>query len=511
MLERLLARAGEVSAPPVWLVHGDLVLAEPAAARLAAGIAAVAARAVESHRHPPTLLPLLADLRTYSLFGGGKVLLVVDSAVLADRAAAGELVADAREALPLEPGRPLGPRERQSASRLLQALRLFDIDPAAGPADEAVGRLPAWVVEGRAGEGAKPGRRAAKKPETELRRGLADLLEAARREGLQGWGESELAELVAVVQGGLPPGHALVLAERAVAEDHPLVRLLEERGAVARVGTVEAARDGSWEGLDLLAEELSRETGATIARDALAELARRTLRQESGWKKEGRGAGADSTARFAGEYRKLAQLAQAESGGPAAPGAPAARGVPRIERALVADVVQDRGEEDVWQVLDSIGAGRGAEALARLDRLLGAADDPVNARLAFFSLFASFCRQLTAVRGMMRLARVPAGETHYPRFRDRHAPPLQGAIPGGGKNPLAGLHPYRLHRAYLAASRLPEPLLARLPAAVLETELQLKGESGEAEVALARLVAHVATGGGQVGGRREEEKRRRFR
>jgi len=287
---------------------------------------------------------------------------------------------------------------------------------------------------------------------------------------------------VAVVQGGLPPGHTLVLAERLVASRHPLARLLAERGTATGVGEVEAARDGAWEGVDLLTAELARQTGVAIERDAMGELARRTLRKESGWRREERGVDADSTARFAGEYRKLAELARGS-------------GAPRIERRLVEEAVADRGEEDVWQVLDAAGAGRAGEALERLRRLLAAAEDPQATRLAFFSLFASFCRQLTAVSGMMRLARVPGGETHYHRFRDRHAPALQGELPAGGRNPLAGLHPFRLHRAYLAASRLPAPLLARLPAEVLETELQMKGESGEADVALARLVAHVASAG----------------
>ena len=187
---------------------------------------------------------------------------------------------------------------------------------------------------------------------------------------------------------------------------------------------------------------------------------------------------ADSTARFAGEYRKLANLAQ---GG--------------IDRRLVEQAVEDRGEEDVWQLLDAIAAGRGGEALDRLQRLLNAADDPLAARLTFFSLLSSFCRQLVAVRGMMRVARVPAGEANYGRFKNSHAPALQAEIPTGGKNPLAGLHPFRLHRAYLAACRLPEPFLARLPADLLETELQLKGESGEADVALARLVARLSQAG----------------
>lgn len=61
-----------------------------------------------------------------------------------------------------------------------------------------------------------------------------------------------------------------------------------------------------------------------------------------------------------------------------------------------------------------------------------------------------------------------------------------------GKNPIASLHPFCLHRVYLAASRLPEAMLNRLPADVLETEMALKGESAEADTALAGLVARLA-------------------
>lgn len=480
-VEKFLQQLGR-SRPQICLVHGDLVLAEPAGVRAAEVLAeaqGLPKSGVETHRRPSSLAPILQDLRTYSLFGGAKVLLALDTAVLADRNAAAGLIDEAAEVLPLPsfagPNPALGPRERQAASRLLQALHLFDTD--------VLSDLPAWAFEGdRRGRG---GRARGKKQVEELRASLAPLLEAAVREGIQGIGEGDLAELTDAVRGGLPEGHALVLAERSVAADHPLVRLLEERGAVLAVGSVEAER-GGFQGLDPVAEELERQTGVAIASDALAELARRTLRQEGEGRNRagvrGGGIDADSTARLAGEYRKLANLAQGA-------------GEKRIARRLVEQNVEDRGEEDVWQLLDAIATGRAAEALDRLRRLLTSSEDPLAARLTFFSLFASFCRQLTAIRGMMRAARVPAGESNFGRFRDRLAPSLQGELPGGGKNPLAGIHPFRLHRAYLAASRLPEPMLARLPADVLETELQLKGESGEADAALADLVARVATAG----------------
>ena len=512
-VDKLLADLARGPGSPVYLVHGDLVLAEPAAERVAAALAAAAGCSVETHRHPPGLTTLLADLRTFSLFAAGKVVLAVDTAVLADRDAAGDLIDAAAEVAPRysdasadakagEAGdASLPPRDRQAASHLLQALRLFDLDPYAGTPEEALGQLPAWALEG--GRSAK--RKRGKRQVEDLRAGLAGLLAAARRAEIAGIGSGDLPELAAAVREGLPPGHALVLAERAVAAGHPVVAALEERGAVVQVGELEAGRGGAWEGLDLLAAELERQTGVAIARDALAELARRTLRQEDSRGKKGGGsfgggggADADSSARFAGEYRKLADLAQGQARGQAAGQGPGQTEV-RIEKRLVEQAVEDRGEEDVWQLLDAVAQGRTHEALDRLERLIGGAEDPGNARLGFFSLFASYCRQLTALRGLMRVARVPAGEGNFARFKDRLAPALQGEIPGlpeGAKNPLAGLHPFRLHRAYLAASRMPERLLARLPSDVLEAELRLKGESGEADAALALLVTRVAAAAG---------------
>jgi hypothetical protein len=483
-----LGQGGDSS--QVFLVHGDLVLAEPAALQIAEALAARYGGGVESYRRPLSLAPLLQDLRTFSLFGSAKVLLAIDTAALADRSAAADLVDDAEDALPLASaageGRApaLSARERQAASRLMQALRLFEIEAGRGPAEQALAQLPAWVLEGgKSARRSRGGRGRGKRQVEELRAGLAALLDAALREEITGHSEGDLADLADAITGGLPAGHALVLAERDVAPGHPLAHLLAERGAVAPVGEVEADR-GGWQGVDLLAAELERQTGAGISREALAELARRTLRKPGDRPAGGRGAEAhgsvtaDSTARLAGEYRKLAHLARAAGGG-------------RIELRMVEESVEDRGEEDVWKLLDAIGAGQGGEAMNRLQRLLGGADDPLAARLAFFGLLATFCRRLTAIRGMMRLAGVPGGEANYNRFTARLAPALQGELPGG-KNPLAGVNPWALYRAYLAASRLPEAVAARLPWDVLETELQLKGESGEADAALARLVVHLS-------------------
>jgi len=394
------------------------------------------------------------------------VALVVDSAVLADRESASFLVADALDAAPPGPG-SLSPAQREASGRLLQALHLFGLDPAGGVAEDVLGQLPDWALAGRKGG------RVGKKQAEERRAQLATLLQAAVAEGLRGLGEESLTRLGDALRRGLPSGHALVLVERSIASGHPLVDAARERGSLLETGRVVAERRGGWQGLDELALQLERETGVGAHRDAIEALAERTLRQEQGRETEARG---DSTARFAGEYRKLAELASGS----------------RIERSLVESHVEDRGEEDVWVILDAVGEGKIGAALDRVDRMIAGADDADRAWFGFFSLLASFCRQLVAVRGLVDRLGLPPRERSYPRFKDRLAPALGEALPEGLPNPLGRLHPFRLHRAYLAAGRLAPRTVARLPWRVLETERALKGESAEPRAALARLLAELA-------------------
>lgn len=472
-LDGLLKAIAGGETRPVYVVSGDLVVAEPQAEKLAGALAEKSGCAVETRRRPAGLGEILQNLRTFSLFDAAKVVLVVDSAVFADRKAAGELIDQAEQALPVDG--ELGVAGREGASRLLQALRLFGIDAAADPA-EALGSLPKWALEGGTTRRKKNRKRTAKQVQT-LRDGLAKLLEAARDAGLEGFAEGDQAELGKIVADGLPEGHALVLVEHAVATDHPVIASLAGSGAFLDLGKVSAGRDGSWQGLRALTDQLATETSVSIDSGAAGELARRTLRQTGSWGK--RGVDAESTARFAGEYRKLASLARGKPGGKA-----------RITRKQVEETVEDRGEEDVWKILDALGNGRGGEAVARYQRLLAAADDAISARLSFFGLLANFCRQLTAVAGIAKLRNIPSGVRNYNQFKSRWVSRLQADLEEG-KNPLAGLHPFRLHRAYLAASRMDRDLLVRLPALVFETETQIKGESSEPDVAVTQLMARM--------------------
>ena len=455
---------------PLYLVAGDRVTAEPAAVQLGERLAAQAGCEAEVHRRPESLAAILTDLRTFSLFSSAKVVVVIDSAVLADRAAAASLLGEAVSELPVGADDELTASQRRAAARLFQALRLYRVDPLAGAAGAVVEQLPAAAFVG------KSGRKPAAARLAEIKSGLADLMTAARAVGIEGRAEGDLALLSEAHDGGLPEGHALVLAESSVARDHPLVAALADSRALVKLERVEAGKRGDWQGLEALAVELESQTGVGIERRARDELARRTLQSAGRRRAGGGGAAEDSTTRFAAEYRKLASLAD---GGP-------------IDAELVSSVVEDRGEEDPWQILDKIGAGAGAEAVRRMRRLLAAAEDPVGARLSFFGLVAQFARHLTAVGGSLDRGEIPAGVRSYPRFKQTVAPRLQEELADGVASPLAGLHPYRLHKAYLAASKAPRDGLDSLPERLLETELLIKGEASRPQAALEGLVTELA-------------------
>lgn len=477
-LDSVLKRIEQEGPGPCYLVAGDRVVAEPAAERLAEAIGRKYGCEPLTHRRPARLLPLLDDLRTFSLFDPAKVVVAVESSVLADLGAAAALVDQAVGVLPVEPGVELSARERDAAIHLLQAIRLAQLDPYRGSPEQVLAELPDWAFQGEGSLKKSGGRSRArtKKQVGLLREQSAGLLESARQAGLSGRAEGAAEGVGEILNKGLPEGHVLILAESSVAKDHPLVAAFSKREALIPVGQVEAGRRG-WEGLSTLTEELERETGAGIDGRAAAELARRTLRRQAGGRGGRSQVDADSTARFAAEYRKLAEVA----------------GGRRIDLAMVETVVQDRGEEDVWKILDEIGAGRAGSANSRLRRHLATADDPMAMRLSFFALLATYCRHLAAIDGALEKSRLPRGENNFNRFKSQIAPGLQGDLPGAAKNPLAGLHPFRLHKAYLAASRMPPESIAGLPDRVLEVEMCLKGESRSPDSALELLVVEIAS------------------
>lgn len=477
-IDALLSSVEEGTTSPLYLLAGDRVVSEPAGIRLGKRLAELVGTVEEVRRRPEDVPAILADLQTFSLFSSGKVVVAIDTALLADREAAASLIDDAAEVLPLTEGEELSPRDRLGAIRLFQALRLFQVDPYKGPAVEVLDELPAWVFAGGARLKKKRSRGRPKKEAGKLRNDLAPLLEAGRAAEVHGASENAIEALGDLLQRGLPAGHFLVMVEASVASDHPLVAALAKRNAFAQLSQVKSGRSG-WEGLAPLVKELEKETGVGIDGVAVQELADRTLRHQGAFARSGDVAAAETSARFAAEYRKLAALSAGK----------------RISSSLVKETITDRGEQDVWSILDSIGSGNAGEAVGKLERYLKGAKDPVAARFSFWSLLTGFCRQLSAISGALASSQVAGGEKNYRRFKDAIAPRLQAPLPSGGKNPIASLHPYRLHRAYLAASRIPPTQLRRLANRVVQTEALLKGGSSSPETALLAFVSELSVAG----------------
>nr|MBP9824280.1 hypothetical protein [Thermoanaerobaculia bacterium] len=225
-------------------------------------------------RRPDEIADVAADLRTFSLFADGKVVAVVESGVFADRATAAALFDEVRQQLPWSGGPDdLSGKARDAATRLLQVLRLFDLDPGALGFERAIAGLPEALLAGKAARGSGKGKGSVE----ETRAALLPMLAAAVGSGLRGLGESAASLVADLVRDGLPDRHALVLIESAVADGHPVVEALTRREAVAFAGEITAGKQG-FDGLPALASELQRETGVEIDRAALAALAKRTLR-----------------------------------------------------------------------------------------------------------------------------------------------------------------------------------------------------------------------------------------
>lgn len=456
-------------ASPILLVKGELALALPESERIAAAFAAEWGVEPVRARSAGELAGRIDDLRTFSMFHPGKIVVAIATGALADKDVAQELLDDVRKSGAFRAGGELEGGARENALRLLQVLRLHDLDPASSTAAALLDALPDALFGGKKGGGAEA-----------ARAGLLPLLEAALEAGLAGLGESEASLLADLLRDGLPERHLLILVESAVAAAHPLVKALAKRGAIVDVGRLAAERGGEFSGLDRLFAELERETGVRIDRAARAELARRTLRPEDVRRGgEYGGVDADSIGRLAAELRKLAGLVNGRA----------------IDRATVEANVEDRGQEEVWPILDAIGDGDAATALGAIARRLRGAEDPLVERLSLFALLANFARQVVQVSGAVRLTGVESGVSSYARFKERIAPPLKGALPGIAANPFARTKEFPLQRFYLAASRRTPDQLLTWPALLLETERRIKGDADDPDAALDLLVLALAKTG----------------
>ena len=191
---------------------------------------------MKSRTSQPTCGPI-------SLFADGKVVAVVESGVFADRTTAATLFEEIRQQLPWSGGAgQLTGKARDAATRLLQVLRLFDVDPAAVGPERAMAALPGGAArrerrravaarrKGRTSRSCAPGSCRCSTPATpRVSSGLGD----------------SAASLVAdLVRDGLPDRHALILIESAVAPGPSGAGAAHPPRAVAFAGEITAGKGG---------------------------------------------------------------------------------------------------------------------------------------------------------------------------------------------------------------------------------------------------------------------------
>lgn len=431
----------------------------------------VALGAPQAVRHvgPERLESAIADLRTAALFGGGKVHLFVETGLLEAPLSPAELL---EQALRSETaGSEKGEDRRQAALALLRLLRILGIEVENREPTEVIQQIPEATWRAFLASATKGASRMVREAAESA---LAELLAFAQREGLRGLSEDPAGMVLDLLRDGLPTGHWLVLVESQGSLDHPIAATLRSRGALVEIGKIQLnAKRESWSALGPFLERLERETGVVLAREAVEELIRRTLRFEP----ESLGVvDSDSLERLEAEYRKLAALDPTGE----------------VRREEVREWVLDRGEEGGFEWLDALVEGRPAEALARLERRLAVAEEPMGERLRLLAQWAGFVRQVWAVGAVAQKLGIPLRPENYVRFRDRIYPRLVEPIPELGFSLLSRSKPYPLYRAFLLACKLPLSSLEALPGRLWQSERRLRGDSEVPEVELASLLGEWA-------------------
>ena len=368
-----------------------------------------------------------AELATLPLLPGRKVVLLRDPEFLAPKKGRSDALARARDAW--KSGR------RKEAGRRLLAL---------------VGRA-GWGPE--ALQPGSPGAPTLEDWKEELGVALADadldfLREVAAhvREERISAPESDASALVALLEAGMPSGHALVIAATEVDARHPLLRLAREAGAV-----------------------LERKLATRLRDLDLSEMAREFLRPHA--KRLGPGAEELLRERIGGNMRLL----QSELEKLALHASSAV-----IERTDVELLVAHARDEEFLELSDALQKRDLAAALRYVDEALTGGAPP----LLLLGAVASVVRGL--IEAHERLAALGRGVP--PRSFDDFKARLFPAIEKEAAATRARVpHPYAAFVATLAAARYGRAGLRAALLACAEADLALKS-SGAGRLVLERLL-----------------------
>ena len=258
--------------------------------------------------------------------------------------------------------------------------------------------------------------------------------------------ESDATALLALLDKGLPMGHALVVAATDVEAKNPLLRLAQKQGALVERKLASRLRD-----LDL----------SVVARDFLAPFQKRL------------GPGAEEVLRErVGASMRLLQ-SELEKLALHAPGAV-------ISRADVELLVAHTREEEFLELSDALQKRELPLALAYIDEALAGGAPP----LLLLGAIASVVRGL--LDAQERLVHLGAGRPprSFDDFKARLFPAIEREVKAaGGKVP----HPYAAFLATLAAARYGRAALRASLLACAEADLALKS-SGGGKLVLERLL-----------------------
>jgi len=420
------ARAGQ--ARPVYLFDGDAFLSGRAARELAQALVPEAQRSLNLVELDAAASPaeVSAELSTFGLFGGGKVVLLSEPTFLTSKEDQGEAFRRAQE-------KWAQGAQREAARRLL-----------------ALAAKAGWGAAELAGEEGPGAGAWERELSVTLGPSGAEFVRAAARLAIERQlqvSKDDASALDALLQRGLPAGHVLVIGAGKVDGRLPLVKKL---AAAGRRVAFQIEKEGRWEDerlvLGPVVEALLTGTGKRADRGAEQLLAERV---------------GDDARTLASELQKLVAFVGSRS----------------VIRAEDVEQVVVRVAEDKFFALGNAVEGRNLpEALAVLDRTLA---DGGSLHMVV-SLLASTVRRMIEER---ERARRVVGERRIADAREWE----RTVFPTLSEEERGDKKPYGFWMKYLAAQRFGRDELLRALSGLAEADLFAKS-GRDARAALERLL-----------------------
>jgi DNA polymerase-3 subunit delta len=416
---------------PAYLVVGEEFLVAQEVARLVDELVPAAMRDLNLERVDAAVgaTEIAMRARTAPMFRGGKCVVVEGAEMLAERDAEAEL----------KRARALWKQDRRrEAARRLLAL----VAPAGWTTEEL---KPAPREKWPPGRWKKS---VGVEPLLDDRGWIADLADFALSEGLKPPPEGT-QELVAALEGGLPPGNALVLAATGFDRAHPLYKAIAKHGEVRGKQVERKGRGADALEISGLVKEVLGPLGKRLARDAEAALKDRL---------------GDRMRLLASELEKLAAFAGDRD---------------TIEARDVEALVGREREEEGWAVSEALGSSDAQRLLELFEEELRQVSNATSVALPFLGQLAGAARRGCA-DSERALAQGYRPGMSMREFERKVLPELD----------IGNRHPFAVYKGMeRAASRRPDAW-ARALVACAETDIAIK-TGADPRLAVERLVLQL--------------------